>query len=153
MRGEQRDRAYGNGEHLAPDPRGGGLSPWADAAADAPGWQITTRSRRLAAAVATTLSGRAVHCHGPGQWQARIPQAVLMVVAIAADADALRCRLSAQPHYGVFVVAFAPWPVATVLNCPLAALPAQGQLSVRDVRVVTRMGRTVRYLVPAFAPS
>ena len=76
-----------------------------------------------------------------------------MVVAIAADADALRCRLSVQPHYGVFVLAFAPWPVATVLNCPLAALPAQGQLSVRDVRVVTRMGRTVRYLVPAFAPS
>ena len=141
------------GEHIAPDPRGGRLSPWADAAADAPGWQITTRSRRLAVAVATTLSGRTVHCHGQGEWQARIPQAVLMVVVIAADADTLRCRLSAQPHYGVFVLAFAPWPAATVLKCPLAALPAQGQLSVRDVRVTTRMGRTVRYLVPAFAPS
>jgi hypothetical protein len=141
------------GEHIAPEQRGGRLSPWADAAAGAPGWQITTRSRRLAAAVATTLSGRTAHCHGQGEWQARTPHAVLMVVVIAADADALRCRLSAQPHYGVFVLAFAPWPVATVLKCPLATFPAQGQLSVRDVRVVTRMGRTVRYLVPAFAPS
>jgi hypothetical protein len=75
------------------------------------------------------------------------------VVVLAADADTLRCHLSAQPHYGVFVLAFAPWPAATVLKCPLAAFPAQGQLSVRDVRVTTRMGRTVRYLVPAFAPS
>jgi len=141
------------GEHIAPNARGGRLSPWADAVADAPGWQITTRSRRLAVAVATTLSGRTGHCHGQGEWQARIPHAVLMVMVIAADADALRCRLSAQPQYGVFVLAFAPWPAATVLKCPLAALPAQGQLSVREVRVVTRMGRTVRYLVPAFAPS
>jgi hypothetical protein len=141
------------GEHIAPDARGGRLSPWADAAADAPGWQITTRSRRLAAAVATTLSGRIVHCHGQGEWQACIPHAVLTVVVIDADADALRCRFSAQLHHGVFVLAVAPWPAATVLKCPLAALPAQGQLSVRDVRVVTRMGRTVRYLVPAFAPS
>lgn len=76
-----------------------------------------------------------------------------MVVVIAADADALRCRLSAQPHYGVFILAFAPRPAAIVLKCPPAALPAQGQLSVRDVRIITRMGRTVRYLVPAFAPS
>ena len=141
------------GEHIAPNARGGRLSPWADAAADAPGWQITTRSRRLAMAVATTLSGKTVHCHEKGEWQARIPHAVLTVVVIAADADTLRCHLSAQPHHGVLVLAFAPWPAATVLKCPLAALPAQGQLSVRDVRVITRMGRTVRYLVPAFAPS
>ena len=141
------------GEHIAPNSRGGRLSPWADAAADAPGWQITTRSHRLAAAVATTLSGRTARCREKSEWHAHIPQAVLIVVVMDADADTLRCRLSAQPHYGVFVLAFAPWPVATVLNCPLAALPAQGRLSVRDVRVVTRMGRTVRYLVPAFAPS
>ena len=76
-----------------------------------------------------------------------------MVVVVDADADALQCRLSVQPHYGVFVLAFAPWPAATVLTCPLTALPTQGRLSVRDVRVITRMGRTVRYLVPAFAPS
>ena len=134
------------------EPADGRLSPWAGAAADIPGWQITTRSRRLAVAVATVMSGGTVHSHTKGEWQARIPQAVLMVVVIGADAGALRCHLSARPHYGVFVLAFAPWPVTTVLKCPPAALPAQGRLSVRDVRVITRMGRTVRYLVPAFTP-
>jgi hypothetical protein len=83
---------------------------------------------------------------------ARLPQAVLMVVVIGADAGALRCHLSARPHDGVLVLAIAPWPVTTVTTCPLTALPAQGRLSVRDVRVITRMGRTVRYLVPAFTP-
>jgi len=60
--------------------------------------------------------------------------------------------LSQRPAGFVFVLAFAPWPVTTVLTCPLTALPAQGRLSVRDVRVITRMGRTVRYLIPAFTP-
>jgi len=76
-----------------------------------------------------------------------------MVVAIDADSDALWCRLGALPDSGVFVLAFAPWPAATVLKCPLTALPAPGRLSVRDVRVTTRMGRTVRYLIPAFTPD
>ena len=141
------------GEQIGLSSHDGCLSPWAAPVTGAPGWQITTASRRLAAAVATSLSGRTVHGHEKGEWQARTPQPVLAVVVIAADAGTLRCRFSAQPHYGVFVLAFAPWPAATVLKCPLAAFPAQGQLSVRDVRVVTRMGRTVRYLVPAFGPS
>jgi hypothetical protein len=51
---------------------------------------------------------------------------------------------------GVFTLAFAPWSAEKVLRCPIAALPAQGQLSVRDVRLTTRMGRTVRFLIPAF---
>jgi hypothetical protein len=85
-----------------PNPSDGRLSPWADAATGAPGWQITTASRRLAAAMATTVSGGTVHSRKKGEWQTRIPQPVLMVVVIGADADALRCHLSAQPHYGVF---------------------------------------------------
>ena len=101
-------------------------------------------------AVTTTIPGATVHPHEKGEWQARIPQAVLMVVVIDAGAGALRCRLSAHPDSGVFALAFAPWPIATVLKCPPAALPAPGRLSVRDVRVITRMGRTVRYLVPEF---
>jgi hypothetical protein len=40
-----------------------------------------------------------------------------------------------------------------VLRYPQMALPAQGRLWVRDVRVTTRMSRTVRYLIPAFTPS
>ena len=133
------------------DPCDGYLSPWADEATDAPGWQITTGSRRLA--VATSLSGATVHPHEKGEWQVRIPQAVLIVVVIGANADALRCRPSDRPNSGVFELTFAPWPAATVLKCPLTALPVQGRLSVRDVRVITRMGRTVRYLIPEFTTS
>lgn len=140
-------------EHVARNPRDRCLSPWAAPAAAAPGWQITTRSRRLAVAVATALTGGTVHRHQDGEWQACLPQAVLAVVALEADAGALRCRLSARPPLGVFTLTFAPWRVAIVLRCPLTALPAQGELSVRDVRVTTRMGRTVRYLIPAFTPS
>lgn len=128
----------------------GRLSPWTDPVTNTPRWQITTGSRRLAVAVTTTIPGATVHPHQKGQWQARIPQAILTVVVIDADAGALRCHLSAWADSGVFALAFAPWPAATVLKCPLAALPALGRLSVRDVRVITRMGRTVRYLVPEF---
>jgi hypothetical protein len=137
----------------ARNPSDGRLSPWADAAADAPGWQIATTSRRLAVAVATTVSSGTVHRHVKGEWQAHIPQAVLIAVAIDADPDALWCRLSALPDSGVLVLAFAPWPAVTVLKFPLTTLPAPGRLSVRDVRVTTRMGRTVRYLIPAFTPD
>jgi hypothetical protein len=138
----------------SPSPCDGRLSPWADAAADAPGWQITTRSRRLAIAVTAAVSGATVHPHEKG-WQTRMPHAVLMVVVIDAGTDALRCNLSAHPDSdsGVFTLTFAPWPAATVLKCPQAALPVQGRLAVRDVRVITRMGRTVRYLVPEFTTA
>jgi hypothetical protein len=137
----------------SPGPYDGRLSPRADTVAGGPGWQVTTHSRRLAVAVAAAIFGATVHFHGKGQWQVRIPHAVLMVVIIDADADALRCHLSPHPDSSVFSLAFAPWPTATVLKRPLAALPAQGRLSVRDVHVTTRMGRTVRYLIPEFTTS
>jgi hypothetical protein len=130
----------------------GSLSPWANPVTGAPGWQLTTRSRRLAMAVATTIPGGTARPHEKGEWQACIPQAVLMVVVIDADAGVFRCRFS-EWHSGVFAVTFSPWPTATVLKCPLTALPAQGRLSVRDVRVTTRMGRTVSYLIPEFTTS
>jgi len=137
----------------AHDPCNGCLSPWANPAAGTPGWQITTASRRLAVAVATALSGRAVRSHEKGEWQVRIPRAVLVVVITGADDGGLPFRFAAQPDSGVFVLPFAPWPAATVLTCPLTALPAQGRLAVRDVLMTTRMGRTVRYLIPVFTPS
>jgi hypothetical protein len=137
-------------EPIARRSRDGRLSPWADPVTGAPGWQITTRSRRLALAVATIVSGGTVRSYHKGEWQARLPEAVLTVTALGADAGVLRCHLSAQPSLGVFALAFAPWPATLVLGCPLTALPAHGQLSVSDVRLATRMGRTVRYLIPAF---
>ncbi len=138
------------GEPITRHSRDGRLSPWADPVTGAPGWQITTGSRRLALAVATIVPGGTVRSHERGEWQARLPEAVLTVTALGADVGVLRCRLSAQPSLGAFTLSFAPWPTALVLRCPLTALPAQGQLSVRDVRLATRMGRTVRYLIPAF---
>ena len=86
------------------------------------------RSRRLTAALAATLSGGTVHTHEKGEWQAQIPQPVLTVVVIGSDFGALWCRLSAQPQDGVFVLAVVPWPVTTVLKCPVTALPTRGRL-------------------------
>jgi hypothetical protein len=63
--------------------RDGCLSPWAAPVTGAPGWQITTRSRRLAVAVATILTGT-VHPHEKGEWQARLPEAVLTVAVTGA---------------------------------------------------------------------
>ena len=117
-----------------------------------PGWQITTGSRRLALAVARIVPGRTVRSHQKGEWQARLPEAVLTVTALGADVGVLRCRLSAQPRLSAFTLSFALWPTALVLRCPLTALPAQGQLSVRDVRLVTRMGRTVPGIHYALTP-
>ena len=140
-------------EQVTPDHRDGSLSISAAPVTGAPGWLITTRSRRLADATATTLRSGTVHARQNGEWQARLPEPVLAVVILDADAGTLRCRLSARPSLGVFALAFAPWPATLVLRCPLTALPAHGRLSVHDVRVTTRMGRTVRYLIPAFTMS
>lgn len=135
-------------EPIAHNTSDGRLTPWAAPVTGAPGWQITTRSRRLA--VATTLTGGAAQSREKGEWQARLPEAVLTVVALDANADTLWCRLGTQPSLGVFTLTFAPWSAALVLRWPLTALPVEGRLSVRDVRLTTRMGRTVRYLIPAF---
>jgi hypothetical protein len=130
--------------------REGCLSPWAAPVIDTLGWQITTQSRRLAETAASTVTGGTVRTHEKGQWQARLPETVLAVVVIDADANSLRCHLSAAPAADVLILTFAPWPPPLVVRCQLAALPALGRLAVRDVRLTTRMGRTVRYLIPAF---
>ena len=98
-------------EQVTRDHRDGSLSVCAAPVTDAPGWLITTRSRRLAdAAAATTLPGGTVHARENGEWQARLPEPVLAVMVLDADAGTLRCRLSALPCLGVFALAFAPWP-------------------------------------------
>jgi hypothetical protein len=134
-------------------PCDGRLTPWAGAVAGAAGWQITTRSRRAAVALAATMPGGTVHHHTKGQWQTRIPHTTITAVVTDASTSALWCRLNVQPGSRVFVLVFAPWPATAVLKCPPSALPAQGQLTVRDVRVTTRMGRTVRYLIPEFTTT
>jgi hypothetical protein len=133
-------------------PRDGRLTPRADPVTGALGWQALTASRRTAVAVAA-MSGGTVHPLGKGEWQARIPQTAIAVLVTRADSGALWCRLGSQDDSCVLTVAVKPWTTATVLKCPATALPADGTLSVRDVRVTTRMGRIVRYLIPEFTPS
>ena len=130
---------------------GGRLSPWADPVSGALGWQVLTASRCLALAMAG--GSGTVRSHGDGEWHARIPEPALTVAVTSADDSALWCRPGNLPDSCALTVAFAPWTPATVLKCPVTALPARGTLSVRDVRMTTRMGRTVRYLVPQFMPS
>lgn len=129
----------------------GQLAPRAEPVTDALGWQVTTPSRELAALVAEKSAGT-VSAAEKGKWQARIPQPVLTVTVINADTVALQCTVRIHPHPELFTLKFAPWPAATVLKCPLAALPARGTLSAQDVRMTTRMGRIVRYLIPEFKP-
>jgi hypothetical protein len=133
-------------------PRDGRLTPRADPATGALGWQALTVSRLTAVAVAT-VSGGTVHPLGKGEWQARIPETAISVTVTDADSENLWCRLAAKPDSGILTVTIKPWTIATVLKCPVTALPALGKLSVRDVRITTRMGRTVRYLVPEFIAS
>jgi hypothetical protein len=133
------------GRHEGTADLSGRLAPSADPVTGALGWQLITPSRRLAALVAETVSA-----HEKGEWQAHIPQAAIAVIVI--NASALHCTLSIPPHSELFSLAFAPWPASTVLKCPVTSLPARGTLSVRDVRMTTRMGRIVRYLVPEFIP-
>jgi len=128
----------------------GRLSPWADPVSGALGWQVLTASRCLALAMAGRCG--TVRSHDDGEWHARIPEPALAVTATGADDSALWCRPGILPD-SALTVAFAPWTPATVLKCPVTALPARGTLSVRDVRMTTRMGRIVRYLVPEFNPS
>jgi hypothetical protein len=74
-------------------------------------------------------------------------------MATAINVDTTACTLSIEPHPAAFTLTFAPWPATTFLKCPVTVLPARGTLSVNDVRTTTRMGRTVRYLVPVFTLS
>lgn len=142
-------------DNHAPSPPGqcdGSLSPQADPVTGELGWRLATTSRQLAETVAAALPDATAHCHGKRNWQTLIPQPFITVTLVAADPDALWCRLDAQPDSGLFAVPFAPWPAAAVLKSRPLEFPARGQLSVLDVCVTTRMGRTVRYLIPEFTP-
>ena len=130
----------------------GRLAPWADLQTGALGWQVLTASRCLALTMAGECGTRTVRSHGAGEWHARIPKPALTVSVTAADNNTLWCRPDDLPDSCALTLAFAPWTLGTVLKCPVTALPSRGTLSVRDVRITTRMGRTVRYLVPQFAP-
>jgi hypothetical protein len=141
-----------DGNAVKHSPRGGRLAPRADPVTGALGWQVLTVSRSAAVAAAGDAGGT-VHPLGKGEWQARIPEKTVTATVMSADAGKLWCRIGSRPDSEILTVAVKPWTTATVLKCPLTALPALGTLSVRDVRITTRMGRTIRYLVPEFTPT
>jgi hypothetical protein len=129
----------------------GRLSPWANPLTGATGWQVLTNAQCIAVAMAG--DNGSVRSHGDGQWHARIPEPSLTVAVTGADESTLWCHPARLTGCAVLAVEFTPWTPLAVLKCPVTALPASGTLSVRDVRITTRMGRTVRYLIPQFTPT
>ena len=61
--------------------------------------------------------------------------------------------LDDAPAAGPIALTFHPWTAADVLPLIPAELPAPGHLTIRDIRISTLMGRTVRYLIPAFTAT
>ena len=127
----------------------GRLAPWADPATEMPGWQLTTASREIA----EKFSAEKMLTNEESEWMARVAQSDLTVTIVKADIAAFKCTLTVYPIPGQITLEFAPWPAAVVLKCSPADLPATGTLAARDVRVTTRMGRIVRYLIPEFTPA
>jgi hypothetical protein len=126
----------------------GRLSPWAGPPARIPGWQVVTTSRETAVSVAG-FAGGTVTSERKGEWQARIAHATITAIAVHSDTDTLWCRLGT----GIFILAFTPWPQSAVAGIPPDDMPAAGRLTVRAVLMTTRMGRTVRFLVPQFTAA
>jgi hypothetical protein len=135
------------GKIPAPAPNGH-LTP-----ATGPAWDITTTARRHAAAITAAIPDATVSRAGQGQWRTRIPRQSLTVTATHADADALTVTLDEAPAAGPIALTFHPWTAADVMPLLPAELPARGRLSIRDIRISTLMGRTVRYLIPAFTAT
>jgi hypothetical protein len=135
------------GKIPAPAPNGQ-LTP-----AAGPAWDITTPTRRRAAAIAAAIPDTTVHRAGQGQWRTRIPRQSLTVTATHADARTLTVTLDDAPAAGPIALTFHPWTAADVLPLIPAELPAPGHLTIRDIRISTLMGRTVRYLIPAFTAT
>ena len=134
----------------APAP-GGHLTP-----AAGPAWDIiiiTTTARRRAAAIAAAIPDATVNRAGPGQWRTRIPRQSLAVTATHADAGTLTVTFDDAPAAGPIALTFHPWTAADVLPLIPPGLPAPGHLTIRDIRISTLMGRTVRYLIPAFTTT
>lgn len=127
-----------------PGPGTGTLTPYADPVTGTLGWQLTTPDRYLARAAAAASPGSTVRPGGHGRWHARLPGPALAVTDITAAPGALRCRLAAAPATGMLTVPLPP-PAAPH---PGSELPGSGHLTIRQLQLTTRMGRTIRYLIP-----
>jgi hypothetical protein len=120
--------------------------------APGPAWHITT-TRTRAAAIAAAIPATTTRRTGPGQHQARIPGPAIAVTLIHAGEQALTLTLDDAPDAGPLTLVLQSWTAADIMRPPPAQLPAPGHLIIRDIRIQTQMGRTVRYLIPAFTPT
>ena len=142
---------------MPPTPVTGGtpaatITPASNPAAG-PAWDITTPARHRAAAIAAAIPGTTTTRTGPRQWRTRIPRPALAVTATRTDAGTLTITLDDAPAAGPVTLTFHPWTAADVMPIMPPALPAPGRLTIRDIRISTLMGRTVRYLIPAFTTT
>ena len=108
------------------------LTPHADPATGALCWHVTVPGQEGHPITLPPQITITIHSTGPG---------------------ILRCRADHHPELGMLAVDITLWPGDATRTGPLARLPACGQLSVRDTRITTRMGRTIRYLIPEFTPG
>ena len=129
----------------------GQLTPTASPATG-PAWEATTTSPGHAQAIAAAIPGTTTERTGPAQWTARIPRPTLAITATAADDAGLTCQLDDAPGTSPLTLPFDPWTAAEIITGP-AQFPAPGRLTIRDIRLSTRMGRNIRYLIPAFTPT
>jgi hypothetical protein len=135
----------------APRKAGSSLSIHPNPVTGAPGWQVITYSRGLALALAGAYPGKASG-QGKGEWRVLIHQAVITVTVIRAGTGQLWCQAACPPSPEILVLAFAPWSLADVLGSPLPVVPVRGTMTAGETLIHTRMGRTVRYLIPRFTP-
>jgi hypothetical protein len=118
-----------------------------------PAWDITPLTRSRAGQITASIPAATARRTGPRHWTARILRPALAVTATTADASALTLTLDDAPAAGPLTLTFHPWTADDVMPLPPPELPAPGHLTIRDIRISTLMGRTVRYLIPAFTTA
>jgi hypothetical protein len=122
------------------------------APAAGPAWHITT-TRAHARAIAAAIPGTTTRRTAPGQHQARIPRPAIAVTLTSTDQTTATLTLDDAPETGPLTFTYHPWTAADIMRPAPAHLPAPGHLVIREVRLQTQMGRTIRYLIPAFTPT
>lgn len=126
------------------------LTPWASPFDCSPGWTALVPSQAHASRLAAACGGTA-QVAAASAWNVIIRRADLIVTALAAEEDLLRCTLAAVPDL-VFMVRLrrrGSLPAVTSRN----GLPATGVLTVRQFWSTTRMGRLFLAEVPAFTAA
>jgi hypothetical protein len=114
-----------------------------------PAWEATT-TRTCARAIAAAIPGTTTRTTSDRRCAALIPHPAITVTICATTGDAITCQLTSAPEAGPLTLTYHPWTPADILTTPPPPLPATGTLTIREIRLTTLMGTTIRYLIPAF---